>query len=276
MRLRNRIVKATYWTSGELCRWHRDKRDFYRSLWACAEDSCCVEDDMFEVKMTAWPSPLDADMSVERFETWRDELIEAGKIVPYEVDGRRYLYLPDMARHETPRNPQKPDLPMPPWVTYTTTGQGRSSRTVYTHSDPTDPTPPPHCDRSATVQTTCGNRSTSPVLSCPVRSGSVQNLDQTPLSSRSPEPERKERGSYPQAWQGDSPKTALSIAEEKVDRPLTLDEQRSIRRWVRMGGARTTETALADLVPERGLDLPYIGTCIENWSNPGESKAATS
>ena len=116
MRLRNRMVKATYWTDPELCRWKRDKRDFYRALWACAEDSCCIEDDMFGVKLAAFPSPLDADMSVERFETWRDEILEQGKVVAYEVGGRRYLYLPAMSRNENPSNPQSPSTPLPAWI----------------------------------------------------------------------------------------------------------------------------------------------------------------
>jgi len=116
MRLRNRIRKATYYTDPYLCRLHRDKREFYGSLWACAEDSCCLEDDMFGVKIAAWPSPLDADLTVELFEQWRDELIADRKLIPYEADGKRYLYIPTMAEHENPRNPQKPDTPLPTWV----------------------------------------------------------------------------------------------------------------------------------------------------------------
>lgn len=157
MRLRNRINKATFWTDGALLRWPRDKRHFYQSLWACAEDSCCLEDDMFEVKLTAWASPLDSDMTIERFKAWRDELIKDGKLVPYTngEPGKRYLYLPDMARHENPRNPQSPDLPLPAWVTYTVSGEGRDKRVRYTHGS-----------RDAIVQSDPGNRNTTPALSC--------------------------------------------------------------------------------------------------------------
>ena len=162
MRLRNRWTKATFWTDGALLRWERDKRFFYKSLWACAEDSCCIEDDMFEVKMTAWPSPHDADMTVERMEAWRDEFIEDGKLIPYTngEPGRRYLYLPDMAKHEMPRNPQRPDLPLPEWVTYEVKGVGRDARVKYEHTF--------SGIRRPTVETASGNRNTSPVLSCPV------------------------------------------------------------------------------------------------------------
>lgn len=163
MRLRNRVTKATAWTDGDMLRWHRDKRDFYRSLWACAEDSCCIIDDMFEVKLTAWASPMDADMTVERFEGWRDELVECGKLIPYEADGRRYFFIPTMIEHEKPRNPQSPDWPLPPWVTYAVTGEGRNRRCTYTFTDSRG-------YRDTTVQTPDGNRNTSPALPCPVLS----------------------------------------------------------------------------------------------------------
>jgi len=115
-RLRNRIRKAEYFTDGELLRWHRDKRQTYTGLWALAEDSGCLEDDPFEWKLQLWPSPLDTDITIELLAQWRDELIEADKLVPYEADGKRYFYLRTFHKHEQPRNPQRADLPLPPWV----------------------------------------------------------------------------------------------------------------------------------------------------------------
>jgi len=135
-RLRNRIRKADYFTDGELLRWHRDKRQTYTGLWALAEDSGCLEDDPFSWKMQIWGSPLDSDITVELLEQWRDELIEAHKLIPYEAEGKRYLFIRTFHQHEHPRNPQKPDLPLPEWVEYeTTTGVGKGGkpwvRTVY-------------------------------------------------------------------------------------------------------------------------------------------------
>ena len=116
MRLRNRMVKASFWTDPDLLRWPRDKRHFYQSLWALAEDSCCLEDDMFAVKVAAWASPVDADITVEVLSGWRDELVAAGKLIPYESEGKRCLFLDDMRKHENPRNPQSPDIPLPEWI----------------------------------------------------------------------------------------------------------------------------------------------------------------
>ena len=115
-RLRNRIRKADYFTDGELLRWHRDKRYTYSGLWAIAEDSGCLEDDPFTWKLVLWSSPLDADITVELLTQWRDELVAAGKLVPYTADGKAFLYIKTFLQHEHPRNPQRPDLPLPPWV----------------------------------------------------------------------------------------------------------------------------------------------------------------
>jgi hypothetical protein len=115
-RLRNRMVKAEFWTDAELLRWPREKRFTYQGLWALAEDSGCLEDDPFGWKLLLWPSPVDADITVELLEEWRDELVAARKAIRYEANGKSYLYLGRFHDHESPRNPQNPNLPLPPWV----------------------------------------------------------------------------------------------------------------------------------------------------------------
>jgi hypothetical protein len=128
-RIRNRIRKADYYTDGELLRWHRDKRATYAGLWAIAEDSGCLEDDPFSWKMLIWGSPLDSDISVELLTQWRDELVEAGKLIPYEAEGKRYLFIRTFHQHEMPRNPQMNDLPLPEWVELVTTeGTGKDGK----------------------------------------------------------------------------------------------------------------------------------------------------
>jgi len=115
-RLHNRIRKADYFSDGELLRWNRDKRTTYSGLWALAEDSGCLEDDTFDWKMSLWPSPLDGDITIDLLDRWRQEYIDAGKLIPYEAEGKRYLYLRTFHEHEHPRNPQPPGLPTPPWL----------------------------------------------------------------------------------------------------------------------------------------------------------------
>lgn len=117
-RLRNRIVKADFWTDPELLRWPALKRFTYQGLWAIAEDSGCIEDDPFGWKVQLWPSPMDSEVSVELLTAWRDELVAAKKLLPYEAEGKCYLYVRTFHDHEAPRNPQSPNLPLPLWVSW--------------------------------------------------------------------------------------------------------------------------------------------------------------
>jgi len=115
-RLRNRILKADFWSDGELLRWPREKRWLYAGLYSLSEDSGCLEDDPFTWKCLLFPSPLDADITTEKIETWRDELCEVGKLTPYFAEGKQHLYINSFHEHEHPRNPQLPNVPLPQWV----------------------------------------------------------------------------------------------------------------------------------------------------------------
>lgn len=198
-RLRNRIRKADYFTDGELLRWPRDKRTTYSGLWALAEDSGCLEDDPFEWKMSLWPSPLDADITIELLEQWRGELVGAGKLIPYGADGKRYFFLRNFHAHEKPTNPQQPDLPLPPWVCVDSK-QGiasdgkRWSRCTYGINADLLPPRPNICTDS--VQTQHSPESTDSEVPCSVLLCSVlpcTEEEQEPLSD-SDEPDVIEDG----------------------------------------------------------------------------------
>ena len=165
-RLRNRIRKADYYTDGELVRWHRDKRATYAGLWAIAEDSGCLEDDPFAWKLLIWGSPLDADITVELLEKWRDEFIAAGKLIPYEAEGRRYLFIRTFHQHEMPRNPQMNDLPLPEWITRETTEGRRQGRQAVGPASVCRP----QVHDADSVRTPYGHRRDSPALPRPAPS----------------------------------------------------------------------------------------------------------
>lgn len=152
-RLRNRMVKADFWTDPELLRWPLGKRVFYQGLWAAAEDSGCLEDDPFGWKLQLFPSPVDAELSTGVLESWRDELIACGKLYPYEADGKRYLFIRTFHQHEHPRNPQRPDLPLPAWLIHSVQVFNRDgstcSRNAYSMN--TDTLPLPNGNGTVTV-----------------------------------------------------------------------------------------------------------------------------
>lgn len=238
------MVSAEFYTDPDLLRWPSAKRDLYRSMWALAEDSACIEDDPFGWKCAAWPSPLDAKThSVAKFTAWRKELIEDGKAFEYEAAGGRFLFLPDMAEHEHPRNPQSPNLPLPRWVTWQPHATDlRKGSYVFDWA---------LYNACTTVES--GNLTVpalpGPVLSCPV--------DKTPVSSMSSGSQRTGRTAD---HTGDDPAGAIAYFEEKAGRPATADELSSVKRWVRDVGSLETTVIIGSVVESGvGLNMRIIG-----------------
>ena len=133
MRLHNRQIKATFWNDPDLLQWPRDKRWFYEGLWQLADDSGCLEDNPFAFKVNLFPSPLDADLTVEALAGWRDELLEQGKLIHYEVTGKQYLFMVNFHKHQTldkPTPPSRASIPLPPCVEWVevTNDKGQVSR----------------------------------------------------------------------------------------------------------------------------------------------------
>jgi hypothetical protein len=111
------MCKAEFYTDPDLLQLPRDVRTFYRDLWHVTEDSGCLEDSPFGLKITLYPSPLDSDATVESIAGWRDALLDAGKLTRYEVDGKPYLFVTNFLTHQTLTNSGVSDVPIPPWVT---------------------------------------------------------------------------------------------------------------------------------------------------------------
>lgn len=128
------MLKASFWSDPDVLQWPIAKRLFFVGLISLAEDSACLEDSPF-----AWLrglfSPRDADITEQLLATWRDEFIEADKLIPYTVGGKPYLYLRSFPRHQTLTNPRRPELPLPPWVkVFEHETDGRKIRLV--HANP--------------------------------------------------------------------------------------------------------------------------------------------
>lgn len=81
-----------------------------------ADDSGCLEDSPFAFKIQLFPSPVDADITTDVIEGWRDELVEAGKLVRYESAGKQCLYILNFHKHQVLKNCPTPDVPLPPWL----------------------------------------------------------------------------------------------------------------------------------------------------------------
>lgn len=118
MRLHNRQIKASFWNDPDILQWHRDQRTFYIGLVQLADDSGCLEDSPFAFKVQLYPSPMDADITVEVIKGWRDQLVACGRLIPYQADGKACLYLRNFHKHQKLDNPSPPEVPLPPWITW--------------------------------------------------------------------------------------------------------------------------------------------------------------
>lgn len=153
MRLHNRQVKAAFWDDPDLLRMPRDARFLFEGLWALADDSGCVYDDPFIFKTKLFPSPMDADLTVEKLAEYRDMLVATGMLIPYTANGKRCLYIKNFHEHQSIRHPAAPEVPLPPWVQWEASEQSRRSGQYYVspptatvvsqYSDDTDTQQPP-------------------------------------------------------------------------------------------------------------------------------------
>lgn len=84
----------------------RDLRLYYVALWVrCCDDRGCFPD------VAPWIAketfPYDHDVTPETIERWNKRLVELGRLIPYEVDGKRYLCVRNFLDHQKIDRPSK-------------------------------------------------------------------------------------------------------------------------------------------------------------------------
>lgn len=115
MKLHNRQIKASFWTDTEMIRnFTLEERLFYIGLWQLADDSGCVENDLYAFKLFLFP--LNEEVTIKALNDWTAKLIEKNKLIPYHTQGKSGLYLANFHKHQTIKNPQPPEVPLPPWI----------------------------------------------------------------------------------------------------------------------------------------------------------------
>jgi len=142
MKLHNRQIKASFWTDTEMiCNFSLEERLFYIGLWQLSDDSGCLENNSQAFKLFLFP--LNHTISFDLLTIWVNKLIEHHKLIPYHEKGKRCLYLTNFHRHQTLKNPQAPEVPLPPWITWKVfTSNPRSGRYEITPQDDSTPTSP--------------------------------------------------------------------------------------------------------------------------------------
>jgi hypothetical protein len=134
VRLHARVIKPDFWADMEFAQVFSPlERHFYLGLMQLADDSGCLLDSPLEFKAKLYP--IDFDITPQQIEEWRDHLIRAGKVVPYTASGKRCLYLVNFHKHQQKRYWERPEVPLPAWVTWQPTPTAKH-RGTYQHGDP--------------------------------------------------------------------------------------------------------------------------------------------
>ena len=148
MRLHNRQIKGSFWSDPDLIyELNRDQRMFFIGLTQLAEDSGCLEYDPRSFKIILYPA--DNDINPEVLTEWTEKIIKMGKLIVYEVEGKKYLYIKNFPKHQSLRTPAPPEIPLPIWICWKPReGSSRYGMYVYESSNNYVATPTYPCSNS--------------------------------------------------------------------------------------------------------------------------------
>lgn len=110
---RIRSIKPGFFTSEDVSRLPLRARLTWIGLWTHCDDQGRAKDNVKLIKAAVWP--LDS-VTLRDVEEDLATLAVHGRIVRYEVDGRRYLAVTNWGDHQKPNRPTGSKIPAPPRV----------------------------------------------------------------------------------------------------------------------------------------------------------------
>lgn len=108
---RIRTIKPSFFTSFAMSEHRHATRLTFIGLWTYVDDDGRAPDDPRLVKAAVWP--LDDDISVAKVEKMLTQLADAGQILRYEVNDRRYLQVVQWKDHQRINRPTPSVHPAP-------------------------------------------------------------------------------------------------------------------------------------------------------------------
>jgi|GEM_PF-4674459 len=118
MKFRDRLIKAEFWGDSFFFRLSAPLRLLFVGLWGLAEDSGCLEFDSLLLKCQLFGGPEDSGITPELIEQWRNQLVEAGKLIPYQAQEKEYLFIRNFHKYQTLRHYSAPTTPLPEWISF--------------------------------------------------------------------------------------------------------------------------------------------------------------
>ncbi len=115
MKLHNRQINGDFWSDPDLIyELTREQRMFFIGVTQLAEDSGCLEYDLRSMKILLYPA--DNDITPDILKEWVEKLVKMEKLIAYEVEGKRYLFVKNFHKHQSLKFMARPEVPLPPWV----------------------------------------------------------------------------------------------------------------------------------------------------------------
>lgn len=123
---RIRTIKPDFFTSESIAALPYEARLTFIGLWTHADDEGRCVDNTKLIRAAIWP--LD-DRTLGDIEKDIEELVIGGMVERYSVDGRNYLHIPGMSKHQRVNRPTPSRLPAP-----TTGGEAMTAQELLTES----------------------------------------------------------------------------------------------------------------------------------------------
>jgi len=109
--MRSRTVRPEFWSDEKLAKVSRDARLMFIGLWTTADDYGVTKGHPAWLKSQIYPYD---ESSIKSFEVWLRELVQAGMVFPFSVNGERYLWIKNFLKHQKVNRPSAVRNPVPP------------------------------------------------------------------------------------------------------------------------------------------------------------------
>jgi hypothetical protein len=92
---RKRQIDPKFWLNGDISKISDRAKLLYIGLWNFADDNGTIENNPNEIRAAVFP--YNSQIKVEKY---LEELIKIKKIIPYEAEGKNFLWIKNFLRHQ--------------------------------------------------------------------------------------------------------------------------------------------------------------------------------
>lgn len=108
---RIRTIKPEFWSDEKLAYVSRDARLLFIGLWNLSDDFGVCKGHISWIKSQLFPYD---DLSMRKFQSWLNQLIDQKFITPFSQNGEKFLYIRNFNKHQVINRPSKQRNPEPP------------------------------------------------------------------------------------------------------------------------------------------------------------------